>query len=67
MPSTLHLLCGLAFSGKTTLARALLEREDLACVSLDDIGRERGLWGRDGIPARLTWSGAQGFDVEVRS
>lgn len=45
------LLCGLAFSGKTTLARSVAERLSLAYVSLDDINAERGLRpGGEGLP-----------------
>jgi len=45
------LLCGLAFSGKTTLAREIAERLSLAYVSLDEINAERGLQpGGEGLP-----------------
>ena len=45
-------MCGLAFSGKTTIARALAERLGAAIVSLDEINRERGLpHGGSGLPA----------------
>jgi hypothetical protein len=43
-------MCGLSFSGKTTLARKIVERLQCAYISLDDINAERGLWGGDGIP-----------------
>jgi predicted kinase len=43
-------MCGLSFSGKTTLARKIIERLRCAYISLDDINAERGLWGGDGIP-----------------
>ena len=43
-------MCGLSFSGKTTLARRIVERLGCAYISLDDINAERGLWGGDGIP-----------------
>ena len=46
----LYLMCGLAFSGKTTLARAIVRFTGAAYVSLDDINRERGLaFGGDRI------------------
>lgn len=48
--ATLILMCGMAFSGKTTLARTLVERLGCAYVSLDDINADRGLWGGEGIP-----------------
>jgi predicted kinase len=47
---TLYLMCGLSFSGKTTLARKIVERLQCAYISLDNINTERGLWGGDGIP-----------------
>jgi predicted kinase len=48
----LLLLCGLAFSGKTTLARAIARSLALPCVSLDEINTERGLRpGGEGLPA----------------
>jgi predicted kinase len=47
---TLYLLCGLAFSGKSTLAAALRRRLGCALVSLDDLNARRGLHGGQGIP-----------------
>lgn len=38
-----YILCGLAFSGKTTLAKALVQRLDLARVSIDEINSVRGV------------------------
>lgn len=47
----LYILCGLAFAGKTTLCKRLVERRGLACVSLDAINEERGAgFGGDGLP-----------------
>jgi len=46
----LYLLCGLAFSGKTTLASTLACRLPAAVVSLDAINAARGLDGGAGIP-----------------
>lgn len=46
----LYLLCGLAFSGKTTLASALSSRLPASVVSLDAINASRGLNGGAGIP-----------------
>jgi predicted kinase len=42
---------GLAFAGKSTLGRRLVERTEAALLSLDDINAERGLHGGTGIPA----------------
>ena len=46
----LHLMCGLAFSGKTTLAAALSRHLGAAVVCLDEINASRGLQGGEGIP-----------------
>jgi hypothetical protein len=43
-------MCGLSFSGKTTLAKALASAVDAEYIGLDDINEERGLRGGDGIP-----------------
>jgi predicted kinase len=40
-----YALCGLAFSGKSTIARRLAEALDLALISLDAINDERGFDG----------------------
>ncbi|MGW6280311.1 AAA family ATPase [Kribbella sp. NPDC055071] len=45
----LVLMCGTAYSGKSTLARALAPELDAVVVSLDEINERRGLWGGDGI------------------
>ncbi len=50
MRPPLVLLCGPAFSGKTTVARALVGRFGHTAVSLDEINARRGLHGGDGIP-----------------
>jgi predicted kinase len=47
----LYLLCGLAFSGKSTVAAVLARRLGALVVSLDHINAERGLEGGLGIPA----------------
>jgi len=47
---SLYLLCGLAFSGKSTLAAALSSHLGAAVVSLDQINAARGLDGGAGIP-----------------
>jgi predicted kinase len=43
--------CGLSFSGKTTLARAVARHVGALYIGLDDINEERGLRGGEGIPA----------------
>lgn len=49
--SVLYLMCGLAFSGKTTLAQAILDSTGSTYVGLDDINRERGVAsGGEGLP-----------------
>ncbi|GAB3744377.1 P-loop nucleotide/nucleoside kinase family protein [Microlunatus parietis] len=44
------LLCGRAFSGKSTVAGQLANGLPGMIISLDAINAERGLWGGDGIP-----------------
>jgi predicted kinase len=46
----LIVLCGLAFAGKSTLARAIAGCTGAAVVSLDEINARRGLHGGDGVP-----------------
>jgi len=53
---TLVMLCGPAFSGKTSLARALRARS-FSHVSLDDMLRDRGLEPGAGIAVQ-EWEGA---------
>ncbi|GAB3920540.1 hypothetical protein GCM10029976_006240 [Kribbella albertanoniae] len=50
MAPRLVLLCGTAFSGKSTVARTVAPRLAATVVSLDEINARRGLWGGDGIP-----------------
>jgi predicted kinase len=52
MRPPLFLLCGPAFSGKSTLAARLREQWSFQVVSLDAINARRGLRGGDGIPDR---------------
>ena len=47
----LFAMCGLAFSGKTTLARAVARSAGAEYIGLDDINEERGLQGGEGLPA----------------
>ena len=58
-PRGLYLLCGLAFSGKTTLAAALARHLGAAVVCLDEINASRGLHGGTGIPAE-EWARSHG-------
>jgi predicted kinase len=46
----LFLMCGLAFAGKSTVARSLAARMGAEVVSLDAINAERGLHGGTGMP-----------------
>jgi predicted kinase len=49
MMKRLYILCGIAFSGKTTVARKLSQVTGSVYISLDDINAERGLLGGDGV------------------
>lgn len=40
----LYILCGLPFSGKTTLSKVLARELHLSRVSIDDLNTERGIW-----------------------
>jgi predicted kinase len=48
--SALVLMCGRAFSGKSTMSREIAGGLDAEIVSLDAINEERGLIGGQGIP-----------------
>jgi predicted kinase len=56
-------MCGLSFSGKTTLARAVARLVGAEYVGLDDINEERGLHGGEGIPAE-EWERTSAIAVE---
>jgi 2-polyprenyl-3-methyl-5-hydroxy-6-metoxy-1,4-benzoquinol methylase/GNAT superfamily N-acetyltransferase len=43
-------MCGVAFAGKSTVARRLADALELTLISLDAINAERGLQGGEGIP-----------------
>src|SRR6266481_7531163 len=45
-------MCGVAFSGKTTLAKRLVSELGCAHVSLDEITAERGMFGGEGLLAQ---------------
>ena len=46
----LYLLCGMPFSGKTTLGKTVAEYIRASYISLDEINEARGLFGGKGIP-----------------
>lgn len=46
----LYLLCGMPFSGKTTLGKTFAEYITASYISLDEINAARGLFGGEGIP-----------------
>lgn len=56
-------MCGLSFSGKTTLARAVARRVGAVYIGLDDINEERGLRGGEGIPGE-EWEKTSAIAVE---
>ena len=47
---TLYLLCGMPFSGKTTISKSVAQYLDISYISLDEINESRGLFGGEGIP-----------------
>jgi predicted kinase len=57
-------MCGLAFSGKTTLAREITSLTGAIYIGLDDINRERGLpHGGEGLPVE-EWERTHELAVE---
>jgi predicted kinase len=54
---TLYILCGLPYSGKTTLQKELVKRLGLQAVSVDRIMDERDMW-REGHPTQEDWNEA---------
>src|SRR5262245_52215749 len=44
-----YAMCGVAFSGKSTLARRIADELSIALISLDAINHERGLRGGEGM------------------
>ena len=46
---TLYLLCGMPFSGKTTLGKSIAQYLNVPYISLDEINEARGLKGGEGI------------------
>lgn len=46
----LYLLCGMPFSGKTTLGKSIAQYLNALYISLDEINEARGLFGGEGIP-----------------
>ncbi len=50
----LYILCGLPFSGKTTLQRELVRRLGMQVVSVDRIMDEADMW-REGHPTQDDW------------
>ncbi len=53
----LYILCGLPYSGKTTLQKELVKRLGLQAVSVDRIMDERDMW-REGHPTQEDWNEA---------
>jgi predicted kinase len=45
-----YLLCGMPFSGKTTLGTSVAQYLNALYISLDEINEARGLFGGEGIP-----------------
>jgi predicted kinase len=46
----LYLLCGMPFSGKTTLGKSVAQYLNAPYISLDEINEARDLFGGEGIP-----------------
>jgi predicted kinase len=50
MAQTVYAMCGLAFSGKSTVAQTVKRELGIELISLDAINAERGLQGGEGVP-----------------
>jgi len=61
---TLYLLCGMPFSGKTTLAKSVSEHLHCPYISLDEINEQRGMKGGDGIPVE-EWEKTHSIAINV--
>src|SRR2546427_6060240 len=59
----LFMMCGIAFSGKTTVAKQLVRALACAYISLDEINADRGLYGGEGIAVE-EWERTQGIALE---
>lgn len=55
MKPLLVTMCGIAFSGKSTLAKSIAERLDAVLISFDAINESRGLNGGDGSMTKKQW------------
>lgn len=58
--STMFLMCGVTFSGKTTVAKRIASEFGCDYLSLDDINEERDLWAGHGIPVE-EWERTHGI------
>jgi predicted kinase len=58
-----YAMCGLAFSGKSTLARRIAGELSIALISLDAINHERGLRGGEGMSI-AQWEETSAIAVE---
>ena len=62
---TLYILCGLPYSGKTHLAREILEKTDCAYVSIDRILESLGYdWDSSKLPDEAGWKKVFGISYE---
>jgi predicted kinase len=61
---TFYLLCGMPFSGKTTLAKSILQHLHCSYISLDFINQQRGLNGGEGIPV-TEWEKTHSIAINI--
>ena len=59
----LYILCGLPYSGKTTLRKELVKKLHFDYVSVDEIMKERNMW-REGYPTQDDWNEAYSIAYE---
>jgi predicted kinase len=54
--STLFILCGFPYAGKSFIAKQLLEQTDITFVSIDEILNRHGFdWNSNTLPDTGTW------------
>ena len=55
MQSTLYIMCGLPFSGKTTIAKQLAKKQEFSVVSVDDIRESLGFYWEKNEASKDDW------------
>jgi len=60
--STLFILCGFPYTGKSYIAKEIIKETDITVVSIDDIFYQKGFdWDTDNLPDAVVWK--EIFDI----